>query len=182
MGNWMGLMYYLVSGRLRLQQLRILIADLFIFDLANTVQDNGQNIPLWCLLIITFLCAELFFLLARNSDIIKVLKKDNQRTEQEKLQVKQGLRRALFSEAFLFLPASIILFRLTVFYLIADRLLDSKPCIVFWYAAMGIAAYGFPFEALRSFVKIVALKSIKEFSEVLARADAQKATNRKEKS
>jgi hypothetical protein len=42
-----------------------------------------------------------------------------------------------------------------------------------WYAFMGITAYGFPFAALRRFVTIIALKTLKEFSEISSKSQTE---------
>ena len=124
-------------------------------------------------LIVSFICGFLFLLLTRSQDIIKILKRDGQRTEEEKLQFKQGLSRALILEAFLFLPASIVLFRLTIFPLIYEKLLLLRQDIVLWYAVLGIAAYGFPFASVRGFIKMMALRTLRGFAEIVNKADQE---------
>lgn len=135
-------------------------------NLIGSISDAFQNILSNYPLIASFLCAELFFLLAKSSDIIRICKSDSQRTEKERLQIKHGLRKSLLLEVFIFVPASVILFRLIIFPLIYDRLLLIKQDVIFWYSFIGIVAYGFPFAAIREFIKRMALKTLREFADI----------------
>jgi hypothetical protein len=117
-------------------------------------------------IIVTLLCAQLFFLLTRSSDILIACKKDVQRTKEERLRIKNGLTRSLFLEAILFVPASVVLFRLAFFPIIYDKVLQINQNIVLWHAIIGIVSYGFPFAAIRQFVQIIALKTLQEFADI----------------
>lgn len=114
----------------------------------------------------SFICAELFFLVTRSSKIILVIKNKSQRTPEENTEVQNGLKRSLFLEALLFIPASVTLFLLTVFPLISDSLLKVNDNKEAWYGLVGIIAYGFPFLTVRQIVSKVALKALQEFADI----------------
>lgn len=95
-------------------------------------------------LIISFISAGLFLLLARSRDITNTLKKDSQRTEDERKSIEEGLRLKLILEAVLYVPAKVVLFRLTFFYLVYTQLLVVCPEPIFGYAIIGVAAYVIP--------------------------------------
>ena len=124
--------------------------------------------------IISFICAELFFCITRSLQITVISKKKTQRTEAENSEVQNGLRRSILLEAFLFVPASVGLFLLTIFPLIADRF----PQITGrnWYAyygLAGVAAYGFPFSAIRKIIREIALITIRRFAEITEKKPAE---------
>ncbi len=87
--------------------------------------------------IVSFICAELFLCIARSQQITIILKKETQRTEAENKEVRNGIRRSLLWEVFLFVPASVGLFLLTIFPLISHRFpqINGKDL---WYASYGI--------------------------------------------
>ncbi len=115
-------------------------------------------------IIIAFVCSVLFFLLIRSQDVIIIFKTKTQRTERENFLIEHGLRRYLFIELFILLPASITLFRLIIFPLIRDKLLQINSNISAWYALMGVVAYGFPFATIRLILIRIALATLKKFS------------------
>lgn len=126
--------------------------------------------------IISFICAELFFCITRSLQITVILKKETQRTEAENREVQNGLRRSLLLEAFLFVPVSVGLFLLTIFPLIADRfpqVTDKSSLWYTYYGLVGVAAYGFPFSAIRKIVREVALVTIRRFAEITAEKPAE---------
>jgi hypothetical protein len=133
--------------------------------------DDISKLIFYCPFIITLFCAELFFLLVRSSDITILAKKKEQRTKEEELRVNQGLRRGILLESLFFVPASAILFRLTIFPLIGNKILQINSDINLWYAIMGIAGYGFPFAAIKNFITKLALKTLKEFAEIATKAN-----------
>lgn len=104
---------------------------------------EGQEISNWYL-IISFISAELFFLLARSRDITNAVKKNCQRTEDERKKIEEALRLKLILEAIFYLPAKVVLFRLTIFYLLYTQLLKVSQEPIFVYATIGIAAYMIP--------------------------------------
>lgn len=114
-----------------------------------------------------YICAELFFLVLRSSDITLALKKKEQRSEKENSKVQNGLVRSLVLEAFLFIPASVSLFLLAIFPLIIDTLLKINPSKIAWYGAIGLIAYGFPFLAVRRIITRIALKTLQEFTNII---------------
>jgi hypothetical protein len=114
--------------------------------------------------IVSFLCAELFFLITRSSDIIIVCKRETQRNQQEKSSVRKCLIRSLLLEALVFVPASVALMLITVFPLISDRLPLIGEKEVAWYGVIGVIAYGFPFATIRRVVTKMALNTLKEFA------------------
>lgn len=108
-----------------------------------------------------FLGAFLFFLIIRSKDITVVLKKSSQRTEGEEFRVKRGLRRSLFLEIFIFVPASALLMVLITPLLFS---FDNKSYA--WYSLVGIVSYGFPFAAIKKAITEMALATLKEYEEI----------------
>ena len=118
--------------------------------------------------IISFICAELFLCISRSQKITIVCKKRTQRTEKENSQVRNGLRRSLLLEVFLFVPASVLLFLLVIFPLIVHKLPQIKVELPWYvpYGMVGVAAYGFPFIAIRQIIKRIALVTLREFATI----------------
>lgn len=119
-------------------------------------------------IIISFVTAEMsLLLLSHKKDIMILAKNKKQRTKKENLRVTHGLSRAIIVEFFLFVPFSVILFRVILFpFLKAKALsicqeLDIGFNII--YALMGICSYGFPFEIIHKAIVKIAKTAIEEF-------------------
>lgn len=129
----------------------------------NTIWTAISQYPL----IISFICGELFLLLARNQDITNMFKSDNQRSLKEKSDIEDSLRLKLILETILFLPARVIIFRLTVFPLLYTRLLRINTEPFLWYAIMGIVAYAIPLKWLFRLFSYILPESFKYFLELM---------------
>src|SRR5689334_3061653 len=112
---------------------------------------------LWQSISITFLCAELLFIIVRNQDIMVVFKTDDQRDEDEQKRVKRGLLRSLLLELFLFVPASAILMLILIRPFILPHVGSTKEVILASHGIMGITSYGFPFATVRAVMTRVSL-------------------------
>src|SRR5918912_54925 len=114
--------------------------------------------------IITFISAELIFLLVKSSEIKITMKKKSQREKHEQRQVERGLVRSLLSEAFIFVPASATLILLIAPIAMPDKMLVmmniDHPNFFGIYTILGITSYGFPFSMVRGLVKRAALKTL----------------------
>ena len=119
------------------------------------------ELPPW---IVTFLSAELFFLLIRSSDIKTLAKRPAARTDNEIYRATHGLRTALLLECLLFVPASALLLLLIAPLILSPVLSPARLNAV--HAALGIASYGFPFGAVRALVTRAALNTLKEFASI----------------
>ena len=58
---------------------------------------------------LTFLSAEILFVLVRSADLFVAIKSQAQRTKKEQHQIDRGLRRSLLFEALLLVPSSAVL-------------------------------------------------------------------------
>ena len=121
--------------------------------------------------LITLGCAELLFLLVRSKNILIAVKRENQRSTSEKLEIKQGLCRALWLEGLVFVPASSVLAILVI------KAFLTKAGLPAWIGnqqsfdgLLGIASYGFPFATLRAVVTRIALGTLKEFAAIATEA------------
>lgn len=123
-----------------------------------------DGMPTWSL---TFIAAELLFLILRQREIIVALKTDAQRTRAEKYQISHGLERSLVSEAILFVPASATLLLLAAPGLLARFITFAGPRA--GYVLMGVASYGFPFALFRRTVIQISLIFLRSFAGVLAK-------------
>ena len=117
--------------------------------------------PPWQL---TFISAELFFLLVRSNDLKNLAKRKEQRTAREQNRVTRGLLRSLLVECVVFVPASAVLLLLLAPAVVPAGMPAER--IAALYAAFGIASYGFPFGAVKAVVTRIALNTIKEFATI----------------
>lgn len=147
----------------------ILLETLRISASEVAAPNEGQQFLARHPILVAFLASELFLTLIRRLDIIKLLKRKDQRTEQEELQVRQGLLRSILWDAIIFVPASVTLFLLLVFPLVKSKLMGINSDVVLWYAAAGIAAFGFPFAVVTKFIKEVALHTLREFGQIMVK-------------
>ena len=114
--------------------------------------------------ILTFVAAELLFLLVRSQDILAVSKKQAQRTAMENERCKRGLLRAVLIEAIVFVPASATLLLMITSSLTAKWVAHFGDST---YALLGVASYGFPFAAVKAFVVMTVLTTLRNFASVL---------------
>ncbi len=119
--------------------------------------------------LIALLSAELYLCLARSRELTILAKRPPQRTLGEQREADRGLVRAVLLEAFLLVPASVLLMLL----LFAPLAMESawiKGCssgVRFSsYAAFGLVSFGFPFAAVRRAVTHTALRTLAEFAAV----------------
>ena len=107
--------------------------------------------------IVAYICSWLFFLITRHPEIIILLKTENQRTDDENSEVERGLRRTLFFDAFVIVPASVTLCLLIVFPFMLEKFPGINSRLYAWYGLMGVISYGFPFLAFRQAITRIAL-------------------------
>ena len=138
-------------------------------NIIHNIQELVARFPL----IISLFSAYLFYSVTHSNNILNILKKEGQRTEEEQLEIRRGLIRSFILELLLFVPASIFLLRLLVFPFLSQTLLNINSELSLWYAVMGVIGYGFPFGLFREVVRRIALKTLREFSEIAAKADTQ---------
>lgn len=113
---------------------------------------------------LTFIGAELFFLIVRSRDLKTLAKRNDERTEHEQRRVARGLARSIGMEAIVFVPASAALLVLLSPLFIPPSTVPQKVYAL--YTLIGIGSYGFPFATVRGFVRRVALNSLKEFANI----------------
>jgi len=106
---------------------------------------------------VTFLSAELLFLIVRFRDLTILFKRADQRTAPETALVKRGLGRSLCLEVVLFVPASAFLMVLTAPAFIEGRWPAPSLPRTSLYAFLGICSYGFPFATIKTVVTKVAV-------------------------
>ena len=133
----------------------------------NTINQFTNQYPL----VVSFVSAYLFYILSRSTDITILVKSEQQRTDTENQEIQNGLMRSIILDLLLFIPASIVLFWLIIFPLIIDQLLQIKNEQTLWYAFMGITGYGFPFATMRNFIKMIALRTLKDFHDISIKSD-----------
>ena len=95
------------------------------------------------------------------------MKSSAQRTEAENHLVDRGLIRSLVLEALLFVPASSTLILLIHHLIIPDAVLKNQQLRAGIFGLLGIVSYGFPFSTFRRIVVRLALKTLREFVELL---------------
>jgi hypothetical protein len=110
----------------------------------------------------TYVGAELLLLLVRSRDVKILSKRNDQRTAQEQKRVARGLKRSLILEALILVPASATLVLLISPLVLRVAVTTANLTAV--YTLLGIGSYGFPFAAVRAFVRRVALITLKEFA------------------
>lgn len=115
-------------------------------------------------LLVMIFCGELYFIVLKQAQILKVCKVESQRTKKENKQIEQGLRRSLLLEAIIFAPVSIILFRYAILPLLFPTLIQLNPHTNLWYGLMGIAGYNFPFVLSRKIITIKTFTAIQSFA------------------
>jgi hypothetical protein len=115
----------------------------------------------------TFLAAWLFFVITNSSKIIILAKSNSHRSAAERKEVERGLRRAVFIELLVFVPASAGLVLLLAPLATNSRVLQESVFFNMagsrraFYALLGLISYGFPFETVRYFVTRRAVKILK---------------------
>jgi hypothetical protein len=116
---------------------------------------------------VTFVSAELIFMLSRSADILIAVKSQRQRTPEERGRIGRGLIRSIVVEALVFVPASATLLYLSA-PLLAARLLETADSAtrVATHTVMGVVSYGFPFVVLKRAVTRIALNTLREFAVV----------------
>src|SRR5690349_18296327 len=125
-----------------------------------------MNIPLE---IITFVAAEITFILAKSADILVIAKTQSQRTPFEQHRIKRGLKRSIIIDGILFVPSSAILALLLAPLLVPTIFKgDSVPTPAI-NALIGVVSYGFPFAAVRQVVTLIALNTLRAFANTLPR-------------
>lgn len=103
----------------------------------------------------TLISAWLFFLVMNARDLKTLIKRRDQRTDEEQLQVCRGLLRLFLVEMLVMVPASaaLILLLLPAFTHNVSALdvlaKGSERDEIALYAMMGIVSYGFPFATIR---------------------------------
>jgi hypothetical protein len=120
--------------------------------------------------LISLLCAELFLILARNREIVVILKANSQRTAPERTQVARGLFRSIILEICLFAPASVFL----VLVIVRPLLVISPAAFVFKSelsslsvsGLLGVIGYEFPFSTVRRVVTRMALETLQKFASI----------------
>lgn len=117
--------------------------------------------------ILTFIGAELIFLLVRSQDFIIILKSKSQRSSLEQHQIDRGLFRGIFVEAFLFVPASAALILLISPILLPSNFLQNQSSVSAAYTLIGVASYGFPFATVKRIITRLALNTLREFVKLL---------------
>lgn len=118
--------------------------------------------------LIALAAAELFLLLAKGEVIKTLAKRRSQRTAAENRAASQGLARGLAIELLVLVPASVCLFQLTLLPLLKEFLLRPGFNEASFYALTGVVSYGFPFATVRRIVTRLALKTLQEFSSLVA--------------
>jgi hypothetical protein len=122
--------------------------------------------------------AELLVIILRSKDIIILVKTNSQRTATEQREIDRGLLRSIVLEMLLFVPASVALFVLICrpYALTLDRvrLLASVHAHAF-DGLLGIVSYIFPFAAFRRVVREMALRTLRNFAQIVLE-DSSKAT------
>ncbi len=113
--------------------------------------------------IVTFVSAELIFVLSRSSEIQIAAKGDKQRTSGERERIKHGLARSLLLEAVVFVPASAVLLLLVSPLLVTESASVLTRNIHLRHALIGILSYGFPFVFLKRVLTRIALSTLREF-------------------
>jgi hypothetical protein len=116
---------------------------------------------------LTFLAAELLFLIVRSRDLTILFKRADQRTAAENALVTRGLGRSLCLEMVLFVPASAFLMVLIAPVVIEGRWPASSLPGTSLYALLGVASYGFPFAAIKTVITRVAIQMLKEYAGTL---------------
>lgn len=117
-------------------------------------------------IILAFISAAFFYLITNSADIKVILKKNNQRSDSEKNQIKRGLFKEKLFDMILFVPISVALFFMTLYPLINKTLESLITDTNARYSMMGIIAYGFPFTTVKRIISKIALNSLKEFSSI----------------
>lgn len=110
---------------------------------------------MWLENLATLVSAWLFFLVMNAGDLKTLVKQEDQRTQEEQLQIKRGLFRILCLEILVLVPASAGLLVLIMPFL--TQTVDALAALaagtqrerVALHALVGIVSYGFPFGALR---------------------------------
>jgi hypothetical protein len=123
--------------------------------------------------LIAFLAAELFFLVARSKDFTTLIKRENQRTPREHNRVTRGLLRSTLLEALVYVPASTALLELLQPLLLPSTLELRQLQAV--HALIGLVSYGFPFTAIRLLFTKIALSTLKELGDAAAIAARESA-------
>lgn len=159
----------------------VLLNILFVLTSEGPRPDEHQGFLDQHPILAAFLAAEAFLILMRRSDIIKLIKSKSKKTEAEKVQINQGPLRSGLLDGLIFVPISVVLFLLTFFRLIEDRLLRVHNDPLMWHAVAGIAAFGFPFEAIKQFIIEVAKRTIREFGGILNKTTAQRDLDQEKK-
>jgi hypothetical protein len=109
--------------------------------------------------IAAFTCAWLAFLLTRSPEIRMLVKTETHRRDDENSEVQNGLRRTLLYDAFVNVPAGVLLL-LILFPFVSDRLLKINSTLYAWYGLLGLISYGFPFITVRQTVTKIALTTL----------------------
>jgi hypothetical protein len=140
------------------------------------------SLDVWRSFGIGLLCAEMFFILTRYSDILLLATNAGQRNKVEEARISRGLGRSIVLEMLVFVPISAILF----FVAIRPFVLSLEPLRIrsvngdFAMAlngSMGIISYGFPFVTVRRVVTLIALNTLKQFYELSLKAQDTKEVN-----
>jgi hypothetical protein len=129
-------------------------------------------------ILITFISAEIIFLLVRSSDVVIMCKSTKQRTKPEQLRIERGLIRSILVEGLLFVPSSAILLILLSPLLMPLRLTSAGTPAFAINALLGVISYGFPFAAVRRIVTVIALNTLREFAAIIPRESPPVEHNR----
>ena len=111
-----------------------------------------------------FVSAGLFFLVFRSKDVQTIVKSRSQRTKVERQHVERGLRRSLFLELLVCVPASTGLLLLIAPLITPANIAKGPELQPAFYALLGLVSYGFPFATIRALVTRIALNTLKEFA------------------
>jgi hypothetical protein len=128
------------------------------------MHEIGTSVPTFFVnnpMAIAVLSAELLFLISRKTEILILIKKNSQRTEEEKAKYGQGLYRILFAESMIVVPASLVLFRLCVFPIVCRFMFLTVNNIEFVYSTMGVVSYGFQFVSMTKWIEKILSRNVK---------------------
>lgn len=119
--------------------------------------------------LISLATAEAFLLLVRAKQILVLARSNVQRDEVEREEVRRGLTRSLILEVLVFVPASVFLVLILIGPLFmrlsfVSALLSSRDTAQACWGLLGLVSYGFPWLAVRSTVRALALSTLRNFA------------------
>jgi hypothetical protein len=118
----------------------------------------------------SYAVAEAMFVLARSQDIVIAVKNSEQRTLEERERVERGLCRSLVLELAAFVPVSTFVLLTTVRHMLPQDWMAAPAA----YGLLGMIAYAFPFVSFQKVVMMSALRTLRNFHDVLSQAERTK--------